>query len=358
MPEDLTDVFEQKEYPKEQFKSDAKIWEHTLFDKGNSGTKVEEKLKERRLNQQQDILKRHFLAMAILGIVATDSTKQKKVDETPLAAFASHGGRFAYEADDAECGQQFNNWLFNDGDKIFNYKNELSKLGNFKERGGTNSYAALYRRVSTHDQEYKKNKWEEINVQIVMEGYLPSFGKPCIGMNMALGGIGNQIKDLKQRDTWIKYEGWAKAKQTGKDDYTDYQLGAAIFVYKEAEKKEGGKTSRLMVGFEGTAPNIKNQLGAEHGGWSTIKHTIFHLPANERSLTGQQKASKIDLPHGMGALKSDSLNKDTLKQLVDIYKNFENLNEQKKHSFFEKLLRRNKQERKEIISEYLETTDF
>jgi hypothetical protein len=121
---DLTSIFKQGETREEQFKKDAQIWVHTLFDRGNPGPGTEAE----RLKEQQGILQRHFLAMAVLGIFASDRNKQPQVDEIPLAAFASHGGRFAYEADDAECGKQFNNWLFHgDKDREFNYQKKLSE---------------------------------------------------------------------------------------------------------------------------------------------------------------------------------------------------------------------------------------
>jgi len=364
---DLTEVFNTQKLPKDQFKSDATIWEHTLFPKVNPGTKkVEEIANANRLKEQQDILKRHFLAMAILGVVATNSTKSKSVDETtvpkipvdeiPLAAFASHGGRFAYEANDAKCGQKFNNWLFNGNvDAQCNYDN-LLKLPKFKKRGGTESYAALYKRISTHDQKYENKKWIEYSVSLKWSGVLPTLGKPCIGMNIALGGVGNTLKDLIKRDTCIGYEGWAKANQRGTDKYTDYQLGVALFVYKEAKKQEGGKTSRLMVGFEGTAPNAKNQLGAEHGVRSTLK-TMIGLAANEVSLTGQEKAKKIGLPHGMGPLKSGPLNEDSLKRLENIYQNFlSELDEQKNRDFFKELLNGKKKEREKTLKIFERTS--
>lgn len=347
---DLSTVFNKQDSIKKQFESDATIWEHTLFPDVNPGTKkVEEIANANRLKKQQGILKRHFLAMAILGIVATDSTKQKSVDETPLVAFASHGGRFAYEANDAKCGQQFNNWLFNGNvDAQFNYDDNLLKLPKFIERGGTKSpLAALYKRKSTHDQEYKNKEWIETSVSVTRPGVLPTLGKRCIGMNIALGGVGNTLKDLKKRDTCIGYEGWAKANQRGTDKYTDYQLGVALFVYKEAEK-----TSRLMVGFEGTAPRAKNQLGAEHGVKSTLK-TKIGLAANEVSLTGQEKAKKVGLPHGMGALKSGSLDEKSLKRLENIYQIFlSELDEQKNRDFFKKLLNGKKEEREKTLKTF------
>lgn len=318
---DLSKVFAKQDSHEKQFESDAKIWEHTLFTPGKTGRNKEND----RLKEQQDILKRHFLAMAILGVVATDSSKQASVDKIPLAAFASHGGRFAYEADNAEDGQKFLNWLFyGDVDKNFNEEELNSDFGkNGKE---TKSFAGLYKRKSTHGQEYKRNRWKETREM---------FGKECFGMNIALGGVGNTLNDENHIKTTIGYEGWSKAGNTY------YQLGTVVLIYKEVLiRAQNQCTSRLMVGFEGTAPRCKNQLGAEHGLISTIKSCAGRA-ANEVSLTGQDKAENIiNLPSGLGALKSGTLN-GKIGELIAKYKQYQELERSgNAQSFFKLLLER------------------
>ncbi|MGW4985759.1 hypothetical protein [Streptomyces mirabilis] len=288
--------FEVKNSVRGQHVSDMQIWDSTLFaEEGpgyNSGT----------LSQQR-ILRRHFLAMAYFGVnhlnKASGATTPLEMHRpgVPLAAIPSHGGRFAYEINDAysssDAMSKFKNVLFTG----FPDKNPtVHQDQSMADRRSLPGDPGLFARVSTHGQKIEETsgglarKWQEIKLKTGERGH--------IGMNFPLGGVGNYIYDKNRKLTRIGTDGHAAS--SGKKPF---QLGSALFAFS-ADKKNS--SARLMVGFEGTAPHKKNQLGASHGFRSTVFGAVFGMKKykNHRGLTGQLKGEHANMPGGLGAIGS------------------------------------------------------
>jgi Domain of unknown function (DUF4157) len=77
-----SNLFDQKTKRNDQFNSDAALWYHTMFDQGQGIAPQDERV----LQEQQGFLKRHFLAMSIMGMQMGDQANQQSyvpVDQAP-----------------------------------------------------------------------------------------------------------------------------------------------------------------------------------------------------------------------------------------------------------------------------------
>ncbi|MEU8952621.1 hypothetical protein [Streptomyces sp. NPDC048489] len=289
------DAFTLKSSPQEQYISDMQIWDNTLFSGGgpeyNANTRA-----------QQSLLRRHFLAMAYFGVKHFESQSREPVPleieriGIPLAAIPSHGGRFAYEMQgfqsSADGLARLQNALFTGEASA---EQEIHKSQDVAQRRRIDKDPGLFYRISTHGQKLERSKnerapkWREIKLKTGERGH--------IGMNFALGGVNNILNNRKGKPTRIGQDGYAYTL----DRKARYQLGSALFASR-SDKATG--SARMMVGFEGTAPKQRNQLGASHGLRSTILGSIFNISKhkNHRTLTGQAKGKEANIPGDLGAM--------------------------------------------------------
>ncbi|MEU4173428.1 hypothetical protein AB0F46_42340 [Streptomyces sp. NPDC026665] len=289
------DSFTRKSSLQEQYISDMQIWDSTLF--SGSGPEY-----NANTHAQQSLLRRHFLAMAYFGVNRIDSQSKEPTPleiqngSIPLAAIPSHGGRFAYETQGFQSGAdglaRLQNALFTGESHTEQgiHKNQDAAQGR-----EVNKDPGLFYRISTHGQKLERSengrppKWHEIKLKTGERGH--------IGMNFALGGINNTIHDGKGKPTRIGQDGYAFTQ----DGKSRYQLGSALFA---SRSDKATASARIMVGFEGTAPKQRNQLGASHGLRSTILGSILNISKykNHRTLTGQAKGKEANIPSGLGAI--------------------------------------------------------
>ncbi|MFJ4633787.1 hypothetical protein [Streptomyces sp. NPDC088847] len=286
--------FEAKKEAADQHVSDMQIWDSTLFSEGAfSGNTL----------AQQNIMRHHFLAMAYFGVNYLNGETEGGVPlefqrpNVPLAAIPSHGGRFAFEVSEpyssGDTLARFKNIIFTGRPEVAPVVHKDQKRANKRPQNGD---PGLYTRMSTHGQKLVKTtegsrKWREVKLKTGEPGH--------IGMNFPLGGIGNTVIDTKGRPTRIGPDGHASTV----DGRKSYQLGTALFAARVDNKNH---SARIMVGFEGTAPHEKNQLGVSHGFRSTVFGTILGIKKykNERSATGQLKGERANMPGDLGALGS------------------------------------------------------
>jgi len=338
--DDVRGLFTKKETQEDQFRSDVDLWHKTLTQKGDlqgGELAVHE--------QQQDLMKRHFMAMAVLGPQAGNQKtgEYQNIDNftasgaqeptrAPLASLASHGGRFAYESQHKDVGDNFkNHLLFGTDDpqrtqaaRRHHGVNGLAvgsgsrasdrrEASHFWQTGRDNSvHAGLYSRNSSHPQSYntKTARWEE-GKSMLGTNKVFSPGQESVGMNIAFGGVGNTAESHGTRTT-IGPEGDIMDPRGRKAG----QHGHAFFKYdthpdKVKRYKDSG-TSRMMVGFEGSAPSTNSMLGA-HDLKSMVKKG-----GNSRSITGQDKAEGVGLPSGKGAVRAN-IDHEQLREVKEVF---------------------------------------
>jgi len=350
--DDRAKALRDAETRKQQFKSDTALWYHTLFDQDANMQQADARV----LDQQQQLLKRHFLAMASLGVQSgsqrTGQYQQFQDPNVPLAALASHGGRFAYESDTAARGNRFFNLLMTGDantpvtvDPLYNPSGTAPRPLDAATRANNPSAAdaGLFARRSTHPQNFTENRggWKE------KKSTSGTLAGTSLGMNIPMGGVGN----LSGANTAIGPEGAIINTQTGAR--TGGQHGHGFFKYDThaASQADPGGSGRLMVGFEGSGPTYDSLVGA-HGIMSAIQ-------GNDRSLTGQSKADAVDLPHGRGALKADVKVGDTTK-LRNIFTDMETVKDTDfERDFFKRLLTStNQNTRDALIQELRDEAQF
>lgn len=407
---DMSAEFEKKSNRIDQFNSDIEIWYETLFSKDDSMSDQEKLV----LDQQQDLLKRNFVAMAAMDLQGLDQETgdylpldeklekdEYKLDpsqrdllkygepDVPLAALASHGGRVAYESSTKEVGNQFKNQLlFGSDEAEKTEKAHYGKKGIKKALKGSGTrplepekreegvHAGLYARASSHTQtQDATGKWSEHKAEVgghegwfkdtrkvgdyISEGIGGKFANAdenSLGMNFPLGGAGNTAKYSEnhtepgsktpvKKDTeyTIKSEG-TMSDAEGNGVIDKHQHGHAYIKHTEAQgkNKEGART---MVGFEGSAPSQASMFG-KHDSKSMEKGK-----GNDRSLTGQDKASKIGLDMGLGSVVATVTQKkmDDLKQLFNGLKILKGAPELEKEIFRELLESKTKEQREAAI---------
>lgn len=331
---DLSHLFAKKKEVKEQFRTDVILWDQTLykgFDKeieqemrdelkkaGKTKEEIEQSLANRRrvLEEQQQLMKRNFLAMAALGVEMGNQKKPssfKAYDKpVPLASLSSHGGRFAFEAQDGAVAERFQRLLMmGDQNQAVRKDGPTMKLGgllkgtddprNLLSADTSNAYAGFYNRVSTHPQHYdaKKGAWVE------GKSILGSYHDNSIGLDLPFGGVGNKGPKGK-----ILQEGLFQ-----QEDGNLGQHGHGLFIFNKDEQGGG----RMMVAFEGASPSRANQTGSAHDIISATSSVLKKTSAGkkflksinryeERSVSGQDKAAKT------GVLPEDEEKGKVLKE--------------------------------------------
>ncbi len=335
--------FRKKDNYKEQFKSDIIIMDQTLYKKHDPNSGATDKQKQ-VLAQQQNILKRQFLAMATFDIQTGDQDAPNSFHtfrrNVPLGAMIAHGGKLAFEippnASAPNLATQFNNLLLS-GNSSNSVRPDAPE-GRGPLRGtknvrtpdkaaASNAPAGLYLKRSTHPQSFKDGKWKESSktLGVLHQG--------SIGMNIPLGGVDNNgpINQIGDEGRFVNTE------QNDKES----QHGHAFFLFN-TDPVGGG---RLMVGMEsaGTGQSVANQVGATHGFKSAVLSKLPGISGNTVSVTGQAKASKIPglLPKVLNKKEVKPLKKGSLKANVtaskfkDYQQSVKDLNTIKKYSVAE-----------------------
>lgn len=382
-----------------QNKANASIWYNTIFSPGLKGTNYDE-AQEKVLKQQQAMLKRHFLAQAVFGVQGGTQYKKKKKKlkfgiqggkhkkkkkrffrvvapekaeeykpiekfqkdgvSANLATLASGGGRFNYRSKDG-TGNPFNQFL------MFGNSKDQRNLNNVRGKRNGNqmptNYMGAYKRIGTHGEAFTNGHIREINKKFG--------GIDATGFDIPIGGVGLNLRDTKQRNVTTGYQGTSKANTTGRlrralnyvrklfrrsptYDYKNYQTGHGFHRHKTTKD---GKLGLTQIAFEGSGPRKDNIHGGSHGIMATIGKKLFGHSSN-KTLTGQDKRSKLGLPRKVGGIKAD-VTKDGLERLEKYYeavKKLSNSNkkeDQKKvQNFYKKLLTSTTQiEREKILQE-------
>ena len=337
--EDVSNLFSLKTRPDDQFQSDVDLWHRTLTVNGNlQGDEL------RVHQEQQDILTRHFIAMAMLG-----PNVGNQVDDIPLAALASHGGRFGYESKSSEVGERFKNQLLfgsseaktteesHTDNRATEGKTVVKRvvaavvpgtgtraLIPVKRKGGI--HGGLYQRSSSHNQTYHKGLWYQLKVstkwqeaggvgKIGTDTYKHSgfagmslAGASSLGMNFAMGGVGNTASYAAAHSKKNQNVSETADNHSAEVAYTigsegTFLVNRAVMDHKQhghayfKHNSAGVGGARLMVGFEGSAPSQDSQFGAHDEKSMTV--------VNARSITGQQKGSELGLDFGLGGIKAD-----------------------------------------------------
>jgi len=259
----------------EQNNANAVVWYNTMFS-GNKILKNPDSDQERVLQEQQDFLKRHFLAMAVLGLQGGNQTTGEYVPlekfqneqgmRVNLATVSSGGGRLNYRSTDG-AGDDFKDFLFFGNKKSAKSMEQLIKEQPIAPLGA-------YERISTHQESFNGSK--------IMEGSSKT-GQPAIGLSIPIGGVGQKLQDAEGNEVITGYQGKSNAGTE------NYQTGAGLIRHRTE-----GQLSSTMVAFEGSAPGENNIFGGSHGRWATFKKVVLKHQS-EYTLTGQGKRSTWDL---------------------------------------------------------------
>lgn len=361
-----------------QNKANASIWYNTLFSPGKDTDATDRnEAQEKVLQEQQALLKRHFLAQAVFGVQGGTQFKKGKTkiigsnkpdinenyepienfkkDQTSanLATLASGGGRFNYRSED-DSGDAFNQFLlFGDSTD----KRDLSTVRANSRNQMPTSHLGAYKRISTHGESFDDNHIREVDKT--------TGGIDATGFDIPIGGIGQKLRDSKGREVTTGYQGISSAKHRNpskltSSNTTSFQTGSGL--HRHAKAKDGSGRSLTQIAFEGSAPHQNNIHGGSHGIAATIGKKIFG-GQSAKTLTGQDKRSKLGLPGGIGSIKAD-VTKGKLKDLEEYYTVLERFrtsedpeNQEIERVTYQKLLASTTQEeREEILSDLIKKT--
>lgn len=300
-----------------QNRANSSVWYNTMFSPGLAQDDPNyDADQERVLEQQQAMLKRHFLAQAVFGVQGGNQFKkgEKRLfgpnrPDTPesyqpiekfqrhgvssnLSTLASGGGRFNYRSEDGS-GEKFNSFLFfgnSTSEEALGTARSPSR-GNRRE-GMPTSHMGAYKRIGTHGESFTNGHIRETDVT--------TGGIDSTGFDIPIGGVGQQLTDAKGRGVTTGYQGVSDAQQRSKNAKTRYQTGHGF--HRFAQDEEG--RSLTQIAFEGSGPSADNIHGGSHGIIATIKKKTMGAQS-EKTLTGQDKRSKLNLPGGVGGVKAD-----------------------------------------------------
>lgn len=293
-----------------QNKANASIWYNTIFSGGLDPAHPDyDPNQERVLQEQQAMLKKHFLSQAVLGVQGGNQFKKGKKNNPDiqenyqpienfkqdgvsanLATLASGGGRFNYRSADGS-GDEFNNFLMGTNN-LAGVRDTTSKKGGQQPT----AHMGAYKRIGTHGESFKNGHITEIDKT--------TGGIDSTGFDIPIGGIGQDLADQKGRGVTTGYQGISKATRRGRHKGSDekkYQTGHGF--HRHATDATGQK-SLTQIAFEGSGPNTDNIHGGSHGAMATVGKKLFGS-TSESTLTGQDKRSNVGLPGSVGAIKSD-----------------------------------------------------
>ena len=339
-----------------QNEANAIVWLNTLFKQKNDSSRIP--AQDKILQDQQDYLKRHFLAMASFGIQGGNQkepttyrpleefTTQNGNPQVNLATVSSGGGRFNYRSQDGS-GTDFNNFLlYDDQNPSEQNLQPLPRNGknipdSYEETPPT-TYLGAFERLSTHYETFNTTK------KTIKEAEKKVTGKPAIGFDIPIGGVGQQLINSKGKDVTTNYQG---RSTNGKNKY---QTGSVL--QRHAEK---GKLTSTLVAFEGSGPYKENIYGGSHGLIATGNKKLRGKQSSH-TLTGQGKRSTWGLKHKdeidgitkKGGLKADITNEklEILKQQWELVKNMDS---ERQQDFYKRLLlTKTQQERTALFNRF------
>lgn len=337
-----------------QNEANAIVWFNTLF-KQNDNEDTKNPLQDKILQDQQNYLKRHFLAMASLGIQGgnqNDASTYKPLEEfttnngnqVNLATVSSGGGRFNYRSEDGS-GNKFNNFLLYDSDKGIETKNIILSKGknlfpqSYKNTPPT-SYLGAFERVSTHNETFDTQSG-------TIKEASNKKGLPAIGFDIPIGGVGQKLINNKGKEVITGYQGRT----------TDGESQTGTVLQRHAEQ---GNLTSTLVAFEGSGPGQNNIYGGSHGALATVGK-VLGITKSTHTLTGQGKRSTWGLKHedgqiggitGNGGLKAD-ITDGKLKTLKDQWKQVKNMDSETQEDFYKRLLlTKTQQERTALFNRF------
>ncbi|WP_440881490.1 hypothetical protein [Tenacibaculum sp. C7A-26P2] len=341
--------------------ANASIWYNTLFSKGlNPGDENYNFDQERVLLEQQAMLKKHFLAMAVLGVQGGEQFNKikKKENYQPienfkqegvsanLATLASIGGRFNYRSKDGSANE-FNTFLMgtDDLDTLRSYENTFG--GNLPT-----TYMGAYKRIGTHSESFDGGEIIELDRALG--------GVDATGIDIPIGGIGQSLFDIKGRPVVTGYQGVSFADRRSNtlgDKQKKYQTG---HVFHRFASSKDGLRAQILISFEASAPNMDNIFGGSHKVFATINKKIFG-GISKRTLTGQDKRHKLGMPNKIGGIKADITKQkvEILKKIYSLLDSFKkssniNFNQLEKKYYQRILISETVYERNNIFNELLE----
>jgi len=341
-----------------QNKANASIWYNTIYSEGLDPRDPNyDADQEIVLQEQQEMLKRHFLAQAVFGVQGGNQFKKGKRDNPDieenyqpienfqqdgvpanLATLASGGGRFNYRSTDGS-GDEFNNFLM--GTNILGEARDTSV-----KKGGQHptSYMGAYRRIGTHGESFKHGQITEIDKK--------TGGIDSTGFDIPIGGVGQNLTDQEGQRVTTGYQGVSKATREGwhgKAGEKKYQTGHGF--HRHATDSTGQK-SLTQIAFEGSGPGADNIHGGSHGAIATVGKKLFGS-TSEKTLTGQDKRSKLGLPGSVGAIKAD-VDRAGLERLKEAHSSLKILGPAYEKQVMKRLLASTtKEERDAIIDDFL-----
>ena len=364
--------------------ANAVVWENTMFGKVEAGdmdniSPSVFKHQERVMREQQEFLKRNFLAMASLGIQGgnQDTTIYNPIEQftnskgarVNLATIASGGGRINYRSYDG-TGQMFDQFLWT-GDEVTKRVAPIKRKhgqptpddykANFKKQdqsGLPTSYMGAYYRTSTHVEKLEYG----ITIKEVLlsgpEAYkhqLKDDVTEAIGFNIATGGVGVRLNTIEGKNVQTGFQGRA-TDSAGKV----YQTGAGLYRFKE-----DGHLGSLMIAFEGSSPELDNIHGGSHGALSTTWKSVSGQKSSY-TLTGQgkrktwgltlrdaeEKTTTTAVLTKEGGIIAD-VNSDELDKLRARWSMVKGLNEEDQQDFYRRLLlTETNSQREKLFSKY------
>lgn len=343
-----------------QNKANASIWYNTLFSDGlNEEDPDYDPEQEKVLQDQQAMLKKHFLAQAVMGVQGGKQYKKgKEEDYQPienfkqegtsanLATLASGGGRFNYRSTDGS-GDEFNKFLMGTED-LDSARSSDSSQGGMQPT----SHMGAYKRIGTHDESFKDGHITEVDKT--------TGGIDSTGFDIPIGGIGQKLNDAKGRTVTTGYQGVSEAIRRKGANQKKYQTGHG---FHRHAAREDGKHSQTQIAFEGSGPNMDNIHGGSHGKIATVKKKVFKK-ASAKTLTGQDKRAELELPKEVGGIKADVTAEKTtnLKNAYSVLESLKNSanpehNQLEKRYYQRLLTSETAVERKTIVDELLNLQD-
>ncbi len=324
-----------------QHDSSRQLWMGCLFATLHPDDDLYDIAGEQLLEQQKSVIKRVMLSLLLTDAASGDQKENHftRLTEHPLVALISCGQRIGLEFDNIETARQFQSFLLT-GDPAANLAQQVNSIAFKNDQGRRpiqprqpDSPAGIFKRISTHDQRFRHDHWEEIKA-IAAPG--------AFGMNFPMGGVGNTVESGK-RIHRIGYEGLFDE---------DQQQWGTLLVKLNTDPVSG--TARVMIGVEGTAPFKSNHLGADHGIIASIKSYFGNI--SDTSVTGQDKGKKHGVMDSMGGTCA-SVNAHQLNLIQNAWEVSRALPSEGELAAYDELLQTTcHRERQEILEQYFLNT--
>jgi hypothetical protein len=301
----------------EQFRRDAIIWAETLTRttadaadflgtfRQQFGDEAAEAVGP-KLDAQQRVLKRHFVAMTIARWAVGANYPEKKRDQAlwtpadlPLVALASHGARFMYSAESSRTGQMVRNLILA-GDPRTKPSNETAGMAT---RPSTHS-ARIDAAGNVEEQKLKLRQLDKGEAK---------------RMAFPIGGLGNRGPQTDAGSYLVGPKGW---QYTEAGEKTTLQHGSALFKLTADDRV-------FMAGVENARPGKTSPVGGSHG--------ASGVPAS-RGVTGGYKGASYRFPMDVGGMASRTIDAPLLHRMNRAIHTFETLDQQQQERLLKTLL--------------------